>query len=71
MMESAAGLGREKVAETREERNVGQWPFGETPETAVAYSGPEDGEWDDEQDDMKPYEPFWRNPERKRRKLLV
>ena len=30
MMESAAGLGREKVAETREERNVGQWPFGET-----------------------------------------
>ena len=58
MMESAAGLGREKVAETREERNVGQWPFGGTRETAVAYSGPEDGEWDDEQDDMKPYEPF-------------
>ena len=35
MMESAAGLGREKVAETREERNVGQWPFGETRETAI------------------------------------
>ena len=53
MMAAAVSVGREKIAEAREENNI-----CEEPGIAVAYGGAEGSVWDGEEDDMKPYEPF-------------